>query len=277
MQPDWVGRFLVRLNLQVERPTLDYLTRLVGAHLSTLPFENISKFYYYNRSKVTGWFIPPVQEYVEDLFRLHAGGTCFTANSRFHLLLEALGFDLHYVACWPPMHMGNVVQLPEGRFYVDVGGGGPLFQPVNLATGSRQECNGAGTQIAPVEGKPGIFHLDHLLHGTSTLQWRLHADEPLTYADFAGAITQANQPGALFMTFLRCHLIQPAQYRTLSLVNNRLTIRQADGTETKRFLMTPDELEAVLATEFGLPNLPVREAIETLASLGVDVFAPPTA
>lgn len=270
----WVGRYLERLGLRQEAPTLGYLTRLLGAHLATLPFENITKFHYYRRHGETGWFIPPIDLHVENMHRLHAGGTCFTANSSFHQLLAALGYSVYYVACYPPMHMGNVVRLPEGPFYVDVGVGGPLFEPVNLAYGSRQELYGGGIDIRPMVGRPGRYHFDHLAHGEVTRPWELHADEPLTLADFTEAITRANIPGATFMTILRCHLFQPERRRSLSLVNHTLTIRQADGTEEKQRLMTVEALERALAEEFGLPHLPVREAVETLAQLGIDVFAP---
>lgn len=270
----WVGRYLERLGLWQEAPTLGYLTRLLGAHLATLPFENITKLHYYRRHGETGWFIPPIDQHVENMHRLHAGGTCFTANSGFHQLLEALGFDLHYVACMPTHHMGNVVQLPEGRFYVDVGSTCPFFEPVDLALGSRQERYGAGVRIHPVEGHPGRYHFDHLSRGQVSMEWELNAGQPLTWPDFEKAISKGNTPGAVFMTILRCHLYQPKKQRSLSLVNHTLTIRHADGTEAKRRLMTVEALEEAMAEEFGLPHLPVREAVETLAHLGVDVFAP---
>lgn len=270
----WVRRYLDRLGLELEAPTLAYLTRIVGAHLATLPFENITKFHYLRRHAETGWFLPPIEVHVANMFSLHAGGTCFTANSSFHQLLAALGFELHYVAAMPVMHMGSVVSLPEGRFYVDVGGGGPLFEPVDLSRGCRQERFGLGTHLLPVEGRSGQFTFDHIVEGQLKNHWELDTNRTLVFADFAEAVTKANEPGALFLTFLRCQLYQPGRGRALSLVDNTLTCRYEDGTATKQRLISIEAIESVLAEEFGLPNLPVREAVQTLESLGVDIFAP---
>lgn len=270
----WVRRYLDRLGLEPEAPSLDYLTRLVGAHLSTLAFENITKFYYLRRYQETGWFLPPIEVHVENMYSLHAGGTCFSANSSFHQLLAALGFELHYVAAMPPMHMGSVVTLPEGRFYVDVGGGGPLFEPVDLSVGCRQERFGRGTHLLPAEGRPNEFTFDQIVEGQVKTHWELDTNRPLLFADFAEAVAKGNEPGALFLTFLRCLLYQPSQGRALSLVDHTFTCLYEDGRVTKERLTSVEAIEGVLAAEFGLPNLPVREAVQTLESLGVDIFAP---
>jgi arylamine N-acetyltransferase len=81
-----------------------------------------------------------------------------------------------------------------------------------------------------------------------------------------------NTPGTVFLTILRCQLWQPEQDRGLSLVNNSLAYRFSDGTQEKLHLADIGEIEAVIADEFRLPKLPVREAVGVLESLGVDIF-----
>jgi N-hydroxyarylamine O-acetyltransferase len=76
------------------------------------------------------------------------------------------------------------------------------------------------------------------------------------------------------MTILRCQLRQLNQGRSVSLVNNQFGIRHSDGRIDKYTLHSVAEIEEVIANEFALPKLPVREAIDVLAELGIDIFSP---
>lgn len=62
--------------------------------------------------------------------------------------------------------------------------------------------------------------------------------------------------------------------RSVSLVNNQFGIRHSDGRTDKYTLHSVAEIEGVIANEFALPKLPVREAIDVLAELGIDIFNP---
>ncbi|WP_160163975.1 hypothetical protein [Paenibacillus vortex] len=62
------------------------------------------------------------------------------------------------------------------------------------------------------------------------------------------------------------------QERSLSLINNILSIRHEDGRVDKRVLSDLSELREVIDHEFKLPKLPVEDAVTVLQSLGVDIF-----
>ncbi len=79
--------------------------------------------------------------------------------------------------------------------------------------------------------------------------------------------------GTTFMTLLRCQLWQLNQGRSVSLVNNQFGIRHSDGRTDKYTLHSVAEIEEVIANEFALPKLPVGEAIDVLAELGIDIFS----
>lgn len=272
--PAWVARYLQRLGQTVEAPSFAYLSRLMTAHLSRMAFENISKLYYFKRASESGWFIPPIEAYVENIHTLDVGGTCFTNNSNFVQLLQQLGFDANLVG-FNMSHVGIVVRLPEGRFYVDVGVGAPFFEPVAFEQEPNVIYCGSGIHFSRKKDEPGIYHFHHYNMGYNVLQWEFAPDVPKTFDEFADYIQKQNTPGTKFMSMLRCQLWQPQQKRNLMLTNNSLTIREEDLTETKHQLNSIEDIEAVVSDVFELPRLPVREAIETLYDLGVDIFAPP--
>ncbi len=67
--------------------------------------------------------------------------------------------------------MGIGVQLPEGRFYVDVRVGGPLFTPVDFSSEPLINYCSSGVRIHRKPGTAGTFYFDHLLRGEKRLRW----------------------------------------------------------------------------------------------------------
>ncbi|TCP56021.1 arylamine N-acetyltransferase [Tumebacillus sp. BK434] len=265
---NWTAAYLQHLGLPAEAPGFAALERLCTAHLTRNAFENITKLYYFKRYEQTGWFIPPIDVFVEKMQSLDAGGTCFTHNTSFHRLLTALGYDAWLVG-FNENHMGIAVDLPEGLHYVDVGVGAPVFSPIPLPAGGERVSCGVGVRIQ--DGK-----FQHLAKGNVTLEWEMYPEKKLSFADFADIIEKQNTPGqTFFMKTLRCQLWQPEQGRSISLVNNTLTLRFEDGSDRQEKLASLQEIKQVLAEEFRLPLLPVEEAAEVLARLGIDIFAPP--
>jgi hypothetical protein len=126
-----VDRFLAHLHLNRERPTLDYLHRIIREHQLRVPFETLTKLIDYEPGLRRGDFMPPMAEYVERIATRSAGGLCWTLARGLHVLLGDLGFDaaLMYM---DPGHCCVRVGLPEGPFYADVGYAAPIFQAYPL-------------------------------------------------------------------------------------------------------------------------------------------------
>jgi arylamine N-acetyltransferase len=276
--PAWGLRYLERLGLGVNRPTLAYLEEICRAHLSVIPFENISKLLYYRDKHKNGYFIPPVGIFVENSFRFDCGGTCYTVNSSLLQLLRALGFSGCLIEVGSD-HMAILVQLPEldgEMVYVDCGAAAPFFKPVRFqhnpenvsAFGVEQVC------LVPDRTQPGRYRFIRYRRGeVISDEWTFTPDEPREFDHFSELVERSNLPGATFMKSLRCQLWQPEQNRSLSLVNSKLTIRSIDGAEKHSILQSTAEMEEVLAAEFNLPKLPIREAISVLQGLHIDPFA----
>lgn len=132
-----VDAYLNRLGIApdtVTSPDLGTLARLQRAHVTTIPFENLS---------IVG---PPHDEgggpgvslslshLYEKIVERERGGYCFELNGLFHELLAALGYEVDRCAArvvsaleTPANHHVNVVHL-ERPYVVDVGTGPPMLR-----------------------------------------------------------------------------------------------------------------------------------------------------
>lgn len=268
--PTWAQSYLARISMDIEAPSLAYLTRLIRARLRSLAFENVSKMHYLRTYPEHGWYIPDIETYVADMLAWDFAGLCHAGNSGFEQLLAALGFDTHLVSFGS--HMGTVVRLEDRRYYTDVAVGGPTHLPADVTEETWIRTCGYRIHFYPDPDDPSIFHMDHGTEEASR-QWTTRPLDPVRLADCGDIIAASNRPGSSFASMLLCQLWQPERDRVLSLVNSTFTVRHGDGTKDKQSLATVEDIEQVLALEYGLDRLPVREAVETLAGLGVDVFA----
>lgn len=125
------GRLLGHLGLARERPTLEYLHRLVRHHQLRVPFETLSKLIDYEPGLERGDFLPPIEDYVDRIVARGAGGLCWTLARGLHWLLSDLDFDASLMVM-DPGHCCVRVELPEGPFYADVGYAAPLFRAYPL-------------------------------------------------------------------------------------------------------------------------------------------------
>lgn len=271
--PEWFIHYLDHLGLQPEPPSLGFLSRLLYAHLHRVPFENISKLHYYRQLPELGWKVPPPEVWVENLRNHNFGGTCFTINSTLHKVLTLLGYDARLMRVSGGGHMSLGVKLGGKLYLVDPGLGAPLFEPVDLSAPTRTERFGRGIHVLPMAGEPGAYHLDHYLEGERKLAWTFAA-MPEPFDQFEPNIEYSYSPTGYFMVFMTCSLYQEEPRRSLALRNNLFTVRQPDGSKQVTELQSIPEFEEVLHDEFRLPGLPVREALETLTSIGIDPFAP---
>lgn len=115
--------YLKRLGLPQDTPSLTYLNRLIRAHQHQIPFETFTRIEDYHTQPQS---LMPVRTFIERLEKGH-GGVCWTLARGFHWLLTQLGFSTEYYYM-DPGHVCTVVELPEGKYYTDVGYGIALFE-----------------------------------------------------------------------------------------------------------------------------------------------------
>lgn len=270
----WAERYLERIDVKQEAPTLAFLEKVCHAHLNAVPFENISKLLYMRDFEKNGFYIPPIDVFVENMFRYDYGGTCYTNNSHALTLLKELEFEGYHVELGSS-HIGIIIELDGERWYADFGSASPFFKPVNFER-DRDNVTAYDVEeirIIPDPKQEGFYRFIRYRDGKVVKDdWDFKPDEHKEFEEFHETIEKSNKPGAFFLSHLRCHHYQVEQNRTLSLINNKLSIKQADGHVEEIVLKTPEEIEEVVVKEFNLPNLPVKAAIDVLGELGVDVF-----
>ncbi len=127
------NKYLKVLGIGRSEPTLNYLTELLASQLNNIPFENISKIFYYKTLQLRN--IPDFELYLNGIEKHNFGGTCYSNNYYFNQLLNHLGFDV--ILCGadmssPDVHLTNIVTIDNNKYLVDVGYGAPFFRPIPM-------------------------------------------------------------------------------------------------------------------------------------------------
>jgi arylamine N-acetyltransferase len=128
---DLTAQFLSFLKLTREKPTLNYLHRLVKQHQLLVPWETLSKMIDLEEEKNNELFLQSPETYIQRLVENGYGGTCWSQAVSFHYLLQDLGFDVSYIYM-DPGHLCLRVDLNEVPYYIDVGYCAPIYKAYPL-------------------------------------------------------------------------------------------------------------------------------------------------
>jgi N-hydroxyarylamine O-acetyltransferase len=184
--------YLQRLRLEAEPPSVEALKRLHRAQVERVPYETV----WLHLGEP--WTIDP--NVAADRVAHHGrGGYCFHVNGAFIELLRTLGYDVtrHVGGVHGPDGptadaMANHLVLtvaglpsddnPDGTWYVDVGLGDALHEPLPLQTGEYEQgpfCYA----LTATSGEVGDWHFTHDARGSFTgMSWR---SAPARISDFA--------------------------------------------------------------------------------------------
>ncbi len=237
-------------------PTLATLRGILWAHVTAIPFENLSPY--------LGQPVPvTLPELEQKIVREGRGGYCYELNTLLGAALEALGFNLVRMLArvrWQVpaevvtgrSHLCLRVAIDGEEWLVDggFGGVGPTA-PLRLAETAVQDTpherrrltrREDGTVRHEVELAPGewqdVFHLELT---------------PIHPVDVMGANWfTSTHPDSLFRRSLIVTLVQPDHRRVLR--DREYLRRYTDGRVERRMVGDLAELKAVLRNEFGLPG-----------------------
>lgn len=192
MNDDDVAAYLRRLDLEAEPPSVEGLRRLHRAQVENVPYETV-------------WLHlgePWTVDATESMRRVAhrgRGGYCFHVNGAFSELLRAVGYDVtrHVGGVHGPDGpsedaMANHLVLtvaglpsddnPDGEWYVDVGLGDALHEPLPLREGAYAQGPFRYTLTA-TPGAVGDWHFTHDPRGSFPgMAWR---SAPAEMRDFA--------------------------------------------------------------------------------------------
>jgi N-hydroxyarylamine O-acetyltransferase len=256
---DQFARYLRLLRVAPQAPSLAALRELTTAHLTRIPFENISKLYYRRQARPRR--PPELTRFLDGVERHHFGGTCYANAFNLHQLLTHLGYDVALCGAdmsAPDVHLVNIVRLDGRPYLVDVGYGAPFLEPLPLDLEVDQEIVwGRERYVLKPRDASGRsrfeLHRDGgLRHGYLVNPSPRHIDE------FAEVIADSFSDGATFM-----HALLVARFRpTRSVTLRNLTLIEAEGTRY-RLQQIPglEDLPEVIEQRFRIPRDITREAL----------------
>jgi len=124
-------RYIKLLGFKPKEPNLDDLTKIISSHLKIIPFENISKLYYFQQTGQKR--IPALSQFLYGSEKYHFGGTCYVCNYHLYQLLKYLGYDVKLCGAdmsQPDVHIVILVKLDGREYIVDVGYAAPFLEPI---------------------------------------------------------------------------------------------------------------------------------------------------
>lgn len=244
-------RYLRLLGLEHEKPGIRALTRILRAHLRLIPFENVSKLYYWKKKKFAG--IPGLESYLDGIERYHFGGTCYAINFHLHQLLRRLGYDADLCGAEmskPDVHIVNIVRIWNREFIVDAGYSAPLIDPIprDLRARTVLPFHGDIYVIHPKNAQ-GRSRLDLMRNGRPIHGYTVNP-APRRIEEFENVIRESYLPDATFMNSLLLSEFGPEWSR---VIHNR-TMTGRDGKKSRR--LVPASIPEMITTiheTFGVP------------------------
>lgn len=265
LTPELVRRYLAALGVAKAKPSLEALGELVGAQLTRVPFENISKLYNRKRHKLTG--LPSIDLYLEGIERYHFGGTCYSNNYYFYSLLASLGYDAKLCAAdmsVPDVHAVCMATVDGREYLMDAGYAAPFLSPMprDLKDDYIVELGRDRYVLSPqdAEGKSRLelYRDGQRKHGYVAKR------EARRIEDFGGAIEGSFKPEATFLN----SLLLTRFYSDRAVMIHNLTLVESRGLESMiRPLISREHLAASVEEYFDMPRAMVAEAVSELGNL----------
>lgn len=275
--PTWAESYLHKIHLKQEKPSYQFLQKICRNHLSTVPFENISKLIYYREYNQNNFYIPPLDIVTLHLYTMQFGGTCYVLNSTLQQLLLELGFSAKLLPVGQT-HIAILVDHPEEPgipLYVDCASAAPFFTPVDF-TRNPDNCSeyaDIAVRLVADTKNPGRYLYNRYVKNQLIEQdWTFDPTVTKNLIYFNNTVAKSFDLDRKFMSLLFIQLFQLDQHRKVTIHNNEFSIVDESGNEQLILLSNTEEIEKVLQEEFKLPRLPVREAVEVLAELGINIF-----
>lgn len=253
------ARYLHVLGVPSRPPGFDALCELTAAHLTRIPFENVSKLYY-RRAAAQG--IPDLESFLDGIERYHFGGTCYTNNYHLHRLLAHLGYEARLCGAdmaAPNVHIVNVVTISGCQYLVDVGYAAPFLAPLPLDLAEDHETVWGGSRyvVKPADDD-GRSRLDTYRDGALVHGYVVNP-APRRIEDFALGVAESFTDRAVFMHALLVARFFPTRSVTLRNLN---LIEAGPASPPRTRMLDREELPDTLDREFGIPRDISRRALE---------------
>lgn len=246
-----VKTYLERINYRGSLdPSAETLRALQVAHLSAVPFENLS-------IHAGQRIILDDHALFDKIVERRRGGFCYELNGLFAALLRGLGFQVDMLSAGVAHaeggfgayfdHMTLMVTLAE-RWLADVGFGDSFREPLLLDHREEQVQGERAYQI--VLDDAGLILKQRINGGEWANQYRFDL-QPYTYSDYVERCHyQQTSPQSHFTKGRICTLATAEGRITLSEM--RLITTTRSGERQERQIADEDEYARLLREEFGI-------------------------
>ena len=280
--PSWTDRYLALLGIEREAPGLDALTRLVRAHVLTVPFENVTALLRWRDHSAGPVPSPDPLALLDAWERRTGGGVCFDITAMVLPLLTSLGYQAHLILghiSGPFGHQAIVVHLNSQRYLVDLGNGAPLFAPIPLDGVVEVHRHGLGFRFRPGDQPPRIAGgeewIRDRLSDDGWVQGCRYELQPAAAADRDAGYRNHLTPGTTWVLG-SLTMTRSTTEAVYSLKDSTLT-RYTEGGKETTTLTNLTEYRRMAAEIYGLPALPIDEGLairKALAVAAVDQTVP---
>jgi len=256
-----IERYLRLLGVARKNPTLQALSELVFAHLTRVPFENISKLYRWKQAGLAA--LPSLPQFLEGIEQCHFGGTCYTNNFHFYTLLDALEYDVKLCSAdmaTPDVHMASIVRVEGQDYLVDTGYAAPFLAPMPLDFESDHVIHlGRDRYVLKPRDEFGQSRLELYREGKLKHGYRLKP-QPRKIADFRQVIADSFRRDATFLN----SILLARFWRGSSTVIHNSSVTESWGREWSQHSLRRDEVATAIYNGFGIPSEIAAVAIEGL-------------
>ncbi len=264
----WTEKYLSLLGVEKKEPDYQYLQQLAETHLHRVPFEIISKFYYFS-NKNQNDLIPSKEEYLQNFLEKGWGGNCYILNIHFGKLLEDLGFDVNIVrARGGNSHLALMVTFDNQSYYTDVGYMAPFFEPLLLI--NEPYIVRCGEEIIIKQLSRKEFLIDRRTGGqsfvTKTIEWY-----PVILDSFNGDILHSHrdEDDNPFMRRITAAIFKKRVSYTL--MNSKIIVKSDKNISVRDFDNKNEWLGEVEST-FNLRKQDLEFALDFLEERNVKLF-----
>ena len=259
-------RFINLLGVTIKTPTYSFLSELVRAHLSVIPFENISKIYYKTRLGLVE--VPPFELYLEGVEEHHFGGTCYSNNYYFFKLLQYLGYEVVLCAADmknPGSHMVSMVTLENKTYLVDVGYAAPFTEavPLDLEKDHEIVC-GRDRYVFKPRDQSGSTQLLMFRNGSYKHGYTARPGVR-RIEDFSEVISNSFLPGSTFFNTL---LLTKYESGRFCILHNLEFIESTAGRSVIHQLSDLDEMVQIIEKTFKIKQSITRDILSGIRLTG---------
>lgn len=261
MEAALIERYLRLLGTTRKKPGLQALSELVFAHLTRVPFENISKLYRWKRQGLAA--LPTLPQFLDGIEQNHFGGTCYTNNFHFYTLLTALEYNVKLCSAdmaTPNVHMASMVRVEGHDYLADTGYAAPFLSPLPLDLDGDYVIElGRDRYVLKPRDEFGQSRLELYREGKLKHGYLLKP-EPRTIEDFQAVIADSFRPDATFLN----SILLARFWRGSSTVLHNSVLIESWGPEWSEHSLRREEVAATIYNDFGIPTEVAAVAIEGL-------------